>query len=79
MKIKKGDLFPASNPYSTLAPRGTYRIQYTGEYRKPKKGEWYISGAPPEGYYSPANLDYPIHIGKLVRVKIQTIVTVEDA
>jgi len=77
--MKKGDLFPASNPYSTLSPRGTYRIQYTGEFRKPKRGEWFISGAGPEGYLAPANLDYSYPIGKLVTVKIQTIVTVEDA
>ena len=76
--MEKGELFQSAMEYSLLAPRNTHRIQYTGEYRKPKKGEWYISGAPPEGYYSPANLDYPIHIGKLVRVKIQTIVTVEN-
>jgi hypothetical protein len=76
--MKKGDLFQCESPYSVIAPRKTHRIQYTGEFRKPKKGEWFISGALPEGYQAYKDLNQPYHIGKLVKLKIQTIVNVED-
>jgi len=38
----------------------------TGEYRCPQKGEWYLSGAIPEGYKAPNNLSLAYHILRLV-------------
>lgn len=76
--MKKGDLFPAAYEYRCLAYPRNMRIQYTGEKRCPKKGEWYLSGAIVEGYLAPSNLSYPFHIGKLVKVKIVEVVTVEE-
>ena len=76
--MKKGDLFPMSSPYSVINPLGTFRVRYTGEKRCPKKGEWYISGAIPEGYLAPNDLSDPYHIGVPVRVTVKTIETVEE-
>jgi hypothetical protein len=42
------------------------RCVATGEFRAPKKGEWYLSGAIIAGYKAPSDLSYPFHIAKLV-------------
>jgi hypothetical protein len=39
----------------------------TGEFRPPKKGEWYLSGAIPEAYRAYSNLGNKFHIVKLVK------------
>jgi len=44
-------------------------VQYTGEKRCPKKGEWYLSGAIVGGFKAPNDLSTVYHIGKLVNVK----------
>lgn len=77
--MKKGDLFPIASPYSVIGHLKDHRVQYTGEKRYPQKGEWYISGAIPEGYLAPSNLTLgpPMHIGKLVKVKVITITKIE--
>lgn len=41
----------------------------TGEFRPPKKGEWYLSGATVEAYYAPNDLSTPYHIARLVERK----------
>lgn len=38
------------------------RFVMTGEQRKPKKGEWYLSGAIAEAYCAPNNLSTVYHI-----------------
>lgn len=75
--MKKGDLFPLASGRQ-LRKTQDLRIQYTGEYRCPKKGEWFLFGAVVEGY--PATLDgsCPYHIGRKVRVKVETIETVVE-
>lgn len=45
----------------------------TGEYRKPKAGEWYISGAIPAGYRANCDLNYEYHIAKLTTKEAATI------
>ena len=71
--MKQGDLFFPSEfhgcprlPY----PRHMLMIQATGEYRPVKAGEWFISGAIPEGYYQPTDSWLDQHIGRLVRVSV---------
>ena len=44
----------------------------TGEKRAPKKGEWYLSGAIPEGYKAPNDLETFFHICRLVMTKTIT-------
>lgn len=76
--MRKGKLFPLSSPYSFIPDKRAidHRIESTGEHRCPKKGEWYISGAIAEGYLAPSDLDFPYDIGVLVKVKVETVVTV---
>lgn len=45
----------------------------TGEYRPPKKGEWYLSGAIPHAYKAPNDLSTPFHILNLVKTETVTI------
>jgi len=45
----------------------------TGEFRIPKKGEWYLSGAIPEAYRAPTDeMRTPYYILRLVRVETRT-------
>lgn len=52
---------------------GDIRAKATGEFRCPKKGEWYLSGAIVEAYKAPNDLNVKFQIAKLVRIK--TIIT----
>jgi hypothetical protein len=46
------------------------------EFRCPKKGEWYLSGAIPVAYQAPNDLTTEYHIMKIV--KIRRIETIEE-
>lgn len=46
------------------------RFKKTKEFRPPKKGEWYISGAIPEAYKAFNDLDTPFWIAKRVIVRL---------
>ncbi len=79
--MKKGTLFPVASNTSVLVRFNHLRVEATGEFRNPRKGEWYISGAIPEGYDARNDLSTPYHIARLVRVevevkKIETVVEV---
>ena len=63
-----GDYHPENFPIKTL------RGKFSGEFRPPKAGEWYISGAIPEVYQAPNDLTTAFHIAKIVRVKEETII-----
>jgi hypothetical protein len=41
------------------------RAVKTGEFRPPKAGEWYLSGAIPEAYRAPNNLSTSFYIVRL--------------
>lgn len=75
--MKKGMLFrladrPTAEECKALG--GTYflRVETTGEFRCPKQGEWYVSGAVVEGYRAPANLGIEFHIARLVGIRTKT-------
>lgn len=42
--------------------RKTARYAKTGEFRPPKRGEFFLSGAPPEVYRTPNDLSQSYHI-----------------
>ena len=50
----------------------------TGNYREPKAGEWYLSGAIVEAYRAPNDLSTPYHIARLVRVEEQVTVVIKE-
>lgn len=52
--------------------RQSIRAMTTGEFRPPRKGEWYISGAIPGAYRAPNDLDTSYHIAKLVVTEERT-------
>ena len=62
-KLDLGRTYPLANPF---ALGGRRRAMPTGEFRKPKKGEWYLSGAIVEVYQAPNNLTIEFYIAKLV-------------
>ena len=51
------------------------RAVKTDQFREPKKGEWYLSGAIPEAYRAPNDLGAKYHIAKLVAIHRKTSVT----
>ena len=46
----------------------------SGVFRKPRKGEWFLSDAIPEAYRAPNDLSQKYFIANLIRLK-QTILT----
>jgi hypothetical protein len=42
------------------------RAQFTGEFRRPRKGEWYLSGAIVEAYLALNDMTTPYHIARIV-------------
>jgi len=46
------------------------RAVYTGEKRKPLKGEWYLSGAIIKAYKAPNDLNSEYYIAELVNFEI---------
>jgi hypothetical protein len=61
--LEKDKLYPLAQ-----AQHG-YRVKWTGKMGKPKKGEWYLSGAIIEGYRANNDLTVEYPIGKLCRVR----------
>jgi len=59
-------LYPLANEYRwNSGPR--WYVELTGEFRPPRKGEWFISGAAiPEGYQAPSDLTIYYHIGRKI-------------
>ena len=52
-----------------------YMVETTGEKRCPKAGEWYVSGAIPEGYRAEKDLSSPCMIARLVVVELCAVIT----
>jgi len=69
---------PCTDDPSVSLPAGMLgKIQLrgvrTGEYRAPKAGEWYLSGAEPEAWKARNDLTSPYYILRLVRVKTEKV------
>lgn len=60
--------YPIARP-SGLTYGGTKAVA-TGEFRCPKAGEWFLSGAIIEAYQTKNDLRIPYHIARLVQTKI---------
>lgn len=57
--------FPLADP-PRFGEKFTHAVA-TGDFRRPRKGEWYISGAIPAAYRAPNDLSTPYHIAEAVR------------
>ena len=63
MKDKR---FPVSGSCKHLSGKASL-VQATGEFRCPRKGEWFLSGAIVQGYHAGNDIPSPYYIAKLVR------------
>ena len=82
-KLKRKTLYPVVDRVPGLSDLDRRQLQIraicTGEFRCPKKGEWFLSGSPIEAYYAPNNLPTMYYIAKLVVTKtITKTIIVED-
>lgn len=48
--------FPLADGEKPPATMRDAKARMTGEYRAPKKGEWFLSGATPEAYQAPTDM-----------------------
>jgi hypothetical protein len=68
--VRKGVYYPLADsetPPASAGQRAYVRAKWiTGEYRTPKKGEWFLSGAIVEAYEAKADLTTVYHIAELV-------------
>lgn len=46
--------------------RSEVRAKASGEYGRPRKGQWYLSGATVEAYQARTNMDHPYHLATLI-------------
>lgn len=56
-------------PHRTRGKERQVMARITGEFRKPKQGEWFLSGAIPQGYRAFADMDGEYCILELVVVR----------
>ena len=61
--ISKNSLFYISKTFGGRSGDGYRHVRATGEFRTPKKGEWFISGAIPEGYLAVQDMKDSYFIG----------------
>jgi hypothetical protein len=59
-----GHLYPPGWDGNPRIPRGVGFV-WTGEKRPPRAGEWYLSGAVIEAWFTPNDLSTPCHIAKM--------------
>lgn len=64
MKIYKGQIFQ----YAGFYGKRNHVATATGEFREPKRGELFISGAIPEAYKATNDLKQKYHIAKDVNI-----------
>lgn len=65
-----GEAYPVVDPLPSSIPNHReIRALPTGDHRRPKRGEWYLSGAIVEAYQAPNDLTTTQHIARLVRVR----------
>lgn len=79
--MKKGNFYPVGEKTGLVIsnlgyPANRFQVESTGEFRFPKKGEWFLSGAIIQGYKTQNDLTTSYNIGKLVEVKMETKITI---
>jgi len=68
-------LFPVAATGGLIRDR--VKAVKTGEYRRPKKGEYYLSGAIVEAWRASNDLKTPYWIARLIRVKTRVVHDIE--
>lgn len=54
--------------------RNKVKAVYSGQFRPPRKGEWFLSGAVVEAYKAELNLTASYHIARLVKVEMKEVI-----
>ena len=54
------------------------RAKQTGEYREPRRNEYYLSGAQPRAYRAPNDLSSKYHIMELVLIERKTHIEIKE-
>jgi hypothetical protein len=75
------DRYPIAESARKYLPehREAAAVRRTGEFRVPRRGEWFISGAIPEAYYTASNIYIsPYHIARLVNADGTDVQTPEN-
>jgi len=70
---KEKETYPLAD-YHSMANRAIR----TGDFRKPKKGEWFLSGAIPEAYKAPNDLSVAYYIMRPVKAKTKTVWIIKE-
>lgn len=73
--LRKGVIYPLGDPHPAAVGGAPIGAVYTGEYRAPRGGEWYLSGAYIEAYKAPAGgLSAKYRIADVVRFSVREVV-----
>jgi hypothetical protein len=64
---------------TALGYRNFVKAIQTGEFRPPRQGEWYLSGAIVEAYRAPNDLTTDYFLARLVKVKTVTVTLIDDS
>jgi hypothetical protein len=68
--LTREDFYPLGDRYPGDIYRTTnYRAKWTGEYRPPKKGEWYLSGAFITAFRAYNDLEHSHNIATIYKVR----------
>lgn len=57
--------------------RSNVKAIWSGEKRKPKKDEWFLSGAIPHAYQAPNDLSTVYHIAKIVLTETIRVIRIK--
>lgn len=75
---KERTTYPLKDYYIGYPLQHKLRAVSTNEFRPPRKGEWYISGAIPEAYRAPNDLSTPYMIAHIVMVEKTIVETIKE-
>lgn len=75
-KVAPGGRYPAAEGRGGGRVEAGTVFEWTGEFRFPRAGEWFLSGAIVEAYYARTTITTEYHIAAPIRT-VQLIVTVE--
>ncbi len=70
--MKPQVFYPLADRYP--GPKTQRHAVKAGEFRPPRKGEWYLSGAIVEAYLAPNDLSTPHVIARIVETETVTVI-----
>ena len=77
VKLWGEETWRGMNLKARMIARHNLRARYSGEFRPPRAGEWYLSGATIGAFRALNNLSTPFHIARIQLVKFSKITYTE--